>query len=56
MDAKTWLWGTAIVMAAGAGAILIQGGRCTAAEQAHAIPHVVMCLIAACAYAAMAIG
>ena len=45
MDAKTWLWGTAIVMAAGAGALLIQGGRCTASEEAHEILHGVVFLI-----------
>ena len=51
-----WLWGTAIVMAAGSGAILMQGGRRTALEEAHTILHGIVCLIAACAYVAMATG
>lgn len=56
MSEQAWFWIGAIGMALGALAIFVYGKRRTQDEESHTIIHVIVPLVAACSYFAMARG
>ena len=56
MTDQFWLWLGFALMAAGAAAILVMGGRKTPEEEMATILHGTVPIIAACSYFAMAVG
>ena len=56
MTDQFWLWLGFALMAAGAAAILVKGGRKTPEEEMATVLHGTVPIIAACSYFAMAVG